>query len=308
MSEVPAPAQRAVEPGEAPPGGSPDTIVAVGAPASSRGFFLLVFGATWIFWIPAAWTGEGLASPAARWLAYAGAFGPALVAIWLLRRRFDAAAREDYWSRLVQVPRSRLWWLLAALSVYPVVTGLAVQCVTLVTGVVPSADAAQRLLADPGSVVPFVLWIALLGPLPEELAWRGIALDPLQGRFGALRGSVVLGLAWAIWHVPLFFVAGSYQHALGVPGPGFWSYGATVVAVSVLLAWIYNNTGRSLLAVVLAHTVMNLTGALVPASAGTELVRAVLLWVVVGAIGWAWGPATLASWRWWADPRRSARR
>lgn len=306
MSEVPAPVQRAAQPGEVSPGGSPVTVDAVRRPSSLRGFFLLVFGATWIFWIPAAWTGEGLASPAARWLAYAGALGPAWAAMWRVHSRFDAAAREDYWSRIVHVPRSRVGWLLAALSVYPVVTGLAVHGVALVTGVIPNSDAARRLLADPGSVVPFVVWIALLGPLPEELAWRGIALDPLQSRFGALRGSVVLGLAWAIWHVPLFFIAGSYQHALGVFGPGFWSYGATVVAVSVLLAWIYNNTGPSLLAVVLAHTVMNLTGALVPASAGTELVRAVLLWGVVGAIAWAWGPATLASWR--AHRHRSALR
>lgn len=50
------------------------------------------------------------------------------------------------------------------------------------------------------------LQVALLGPLSEELGWRGCALDALQTKWGALASSLVVGFFWSVWHVPLFFI------------------------------------------------------------------------------------------------------
>ena len=51
---------------------------------------------------------------------------------------------------------------------------------------------------------PFAIFILLFGPLPEEMAWRGYALDGLQSKWNALEASLILGIAWTIWHLPLF--------------------------------------------------------------------------------------------------------
>lgn len=61
-------------------------------------------------------------------------------------------------------------------------------------------------------LVFFTFWF---GPLPEELGWRGFALDRLQRRTTALRASLILGTLWALWHLPLFYMPGTYQAGLG---------------------------------------------------------------------------------------------
>ena len=87
----------------------------------------------------------------------------------------------------------------------------------------------------------------------EQLAWSGFALPRMQARWGALTACLVLGAVWAVWRLPLFFVPGS-QRDLGFPaflladGPG---------RLRVILTWVFNNTGGSVLLVSLMHQSAN---------------------------------------------------
>ena len=92
------------------------------------------------------------------------------------------------------------------------------------------------------------------GPLGEEIGWRGYALPRLQQRFGMAAGSIVLGVLWALWHWPVFFIPGLDQY-----GQAFVPYILYVTALSVAFAWLYNNTAGSLLLAVLMHTAVNQT-------------------------------------------------
>ncbi|HKV73484.1 MAG TPA: type II CAAX endopeptidase family protein [Gemmatimonadales bacterium] len=88
------------------------------------------------------------------------------------------------------------------------------------------------------------------GPLNEEPGWRGYALPRCQERFGPLGGSLFLGGVWALWHVPLFLLAGY----LTVP---VWAFMLLVVCLSVLMTWVYNISNGSLIPAVLMHAVFN---------------------------------------------------
>jgi membrane protease YdiL (CAAX protease family) len=90
------------------------------------------------------------------------------------------------------------------------------------------------------------------GGLDEELRWRGYALPRLQQRYGALAASLLLGVIWAGWHLPNWFLPDSNQAATSFP---IFVVGA--VALSIILAWLYNSTGGSLLLVILAHTIFD---------------------------------------------------
>lgn len=92
----------------------------------------------------------------------------------------------------------------------------------------------------------------LSGPLSEEAGWRGFALPRLQGRFSALTSSLILGVLWATWHIP-FYLEPNYA-ANGMPLPVFM---VVVTALSILFAWIYNNSGGSLFLTMLAHFFFN---------------------------------------------------
>jgi membrane protease YdiL (CAAX protease family) len=97
----------------------------------------------------------------------------------------------------------------------------------------------------------------LVGAICEELGWSGYALEPLQGRFGALRASLILGLVWAAWHlIPLAQVGRS-----GV-WIAWWALGT--VAARVLMVQLFNRTGRSVFGQALFHAASNLAWQLYP--------------------------------------------
>jgi hypothetical protein len=87
----------------------------------------------------------------------------------------------------------------------------------------------------------------------EEYGWRGFALPRLQGIFGSLGASLILGAVWACWHLPMFFVSGSNQY-----GASFLRYSLDIVSWTIVLTLIYYRTGGSVLACMIFHASSNL--------------------------------------------------
>ena len=257
------------------------------------GFFVIAFGASWLCWIPAGLSPHGLTSAPVRWLTYAGSAGPAIAGIFLTYRSPCREERDEYWARLTQWSRLRVRSLLPMLLLYPLITVFALLLSSASPGGAPDLQIARRLVAQPWLLASFALSVLLLGPLPEELGWRGYALDRLQRNRSALAASLILGLLWALWHLPLFFIAGSYQHDLGFGSIMFWSYEATVVALAVLFTWVHNHNARSILAAIMFHFALNFTGSLVRLSPLGETLRMILVAVAGGCIVWLWASRTL---------------
>ena len=132
-----------------------------------------------------------------------------------------------------------------------------------------------------------------LGPgLCEEIGWRGFALPHLQRRYSALGSSLIVGLAWALWHWPNFVFPSEL--------PPWWAvlvYILWVTSLSVLFTWAYNSTGGSLLAVVVLHgsihTALMCRGAVSPR---LDLIFQLLFVVIAVALVWRYGARNL-SWR-----------
>jgi len=95
----------------------------------------------------------------------------------------------------------------------------------------------------------------------EEIGWRGFALPRLAARMGFARASLLLGIVWAGWHVPQFFLAGADTYRQSFP---IWAI--EVVAISVALAWLYSHTNGSLLLAIVMHSAINNTKDIVPAA------------------------------------------
>ena len=120
--------------------------------------------------------------------------------------------------------------------------------------------------------------IFFIAALAEELGWAGYITDPLQDRFGALGGALLLGMVWVVWHIiPLL----SMQRSLA--WIAWWSLGT--VAYRLIITWLYNNTGKSVFVAVLFHAMINVTWQLFPYDPQvTSLISAAVAVVVV--IGW----------------------
>jgi membrane protease YdiL (CAAX protease family) len=169
---------------------------------------------------------------------------------------------QDYWRRAIDFKRISLKWYAVIFLLAPLYSILALLTGYLICGNIPLLETAASYLNSPLTIVPFALVTLFYGPLPEELGWRGYALDRLQGKLNALVSSLILGVIWSLWHAPMFFMRGSLQsEVFPLNSVNLWlAMGPGILAEAVIMTWIYNNTQRSTLSAILFHFMMNFTG------------------------------------------------
>ncbi|MAT99809.1 MAG: CPBP family intramembrane metalloprotease [Anaerolineaceae bacterium] len=137
--------------------------------------------------------------------------------------------------------------------------------------------AAPEIPMSPIVAVP-VLFIVSLLINGEEIGWRGFALPRLQARFNALTASLILGVIWAGFHLPLFWTIGSTQ--AGQPIFGFL---ISIVASSIIVTWLYNNTD-SLLLVILFHASVNTWSQIIPGIDTAHAGIGSIYWLTTGLL------------------------
>lgn len=257
-------------------------------------FFVLAIGLSWLFWIPLALLGKAPMEFPFVILMVLGGLGPAMAEVILIFGQGSAAQKRDYWRRIFDVRRISLGWCAVIFLMFPALNALATLLSVLTGGTWPAFETATRLLANPLSIVPYALFLFVFGPLPEELGWSGYALDGLQARWSALTSSLIVGVAWAVWHLPLFFMEGTFQsEQIGFATPSFWWYMLPTLPISILDTWIYNNANRSTLSAALLHFMVNFSGELFELTERARFYQTVLIFLVTAAIVVIWGPRTL---------------
>jgi membrane protease YdiL (CAAX protease family) len=263
--------------------------------ASPWRYFALVFVLSWSFTIPAALSGVNLTDSPLLMVVYAlGGLGPAIAAILLTYLSRDRAAWRDYWRRIVDFKRIPLRWYGVIFLLVPAITATAALMDWFLGGRGIELELAARFLEQPLLILPLVLFYLIFGPLPEEIGWRGYALDRLQVTWSALTSSLILGPAWALWHLPQFFIKGTYQRSLGFGSTSFWIFMLSIMMLSILHTWIYNNTRRSTLSAILFHFVVNFTGELFALTTRAEALSFALTILAVLLVVAGWGPKRLA--------------
>ncbi len=223
-----------------------------------------------------------------------GLFGPAVAEIILISRTHDPKLWKDYWSRILNIKRIKLSWLLLILLLFPAINLVSLWIAKLTGSTIPEFTTLKNLTTHPYKIPLYLVFILLFGPLPEELGWRGYGLDALQNKFNALTSSLILGSAWALWHIPLFFINGTFQHdVLHFGSVDFWTFISGPVITSVLFTWIYNNNHRSTLSAIILHFMINLSGELIPMNSQARLISSLLVLLITIIVVILWGPSTL---------------
>jgi membrane protease YdiL (CAAX protease family) len=223
--------------------------------ANVWGFFAATYAVAWLIWLPAVlWRG----GEPNLLLVVLGACVPSAMGILFTYLTQDRQGWRDFWLRVIDVRRIGWRWLLVIILVFPLANRIAIAVYSLLGGTPPSLADAGEILANPGLMLQIIVANLIISGFSEELGWRGYALDRLQRRWGALAASLVLGLVHALWHTPLFFIPGITQGEMGLFSLGALVFAIGTIAGSVIFAWIYNNTGRSILSAILLHFVVNL--------------------------------------------------
>jgi len=220
-------------------------------------FFFITFAITWPCFSAVAAFSAG-AAPNFAFLRgpilFLGIFAPAIVALSLTARAEGKEGVLALLRRLVKADVAPRWYVFAI--GYMVAVKLAVALLyRLILGAWPRSGGEAwyvMLAATIGSLI-------IGGQSGEEIGWRGFALPRLATRFGYGAGSIILGVIWALWHLPLFFVREADTY-----GQSFILYTLQVTATSVAIAWLYQRTNGSLLLTMLMHSAINNTKDIVP--------------------------------------------
>ncbi|MFD5010784.1 CPBP family intramembrane glutamic endopeptidase [Streptomyces chartreusis] len=129
---------------------------------------------------------------------------------------------------------------------------------------VGGGDAGQQGHAA-ASVLPTAMILAAYLPglliqmlttgLADEPGWREFAMPRLQSRYGLLSATLVVGVLWGAWHLPLFLTdwGGGPHVAWSVPA----EFVATALLFNAVMTWVFNKSGESMPLVMLLHCDVN---------------------------------------------------
>lgn len=246
-------------------------------------FFTVAFTTTYAFWLSAIALGGEPASFPTVIPFLLGGFGPvfgAIVVRWRRARRREPVPAHTVRTRF----GARLLWVPPLLVLAPATVVGGALLAHLLGGPEPSLAEGQKLVASVGGLVPFLLSMIVTGPLAEEPGWRGTAHPRLRASLGRAGAGLVLGVAWAVWHLPLFFIAGTVQNELGLFSWSGLLFSLSVIPMALLTGWAYERAG--VLASIAVHFGVNATMALLTVSSPVtqSVVLAVQMIVVTGLL------------------------
>jgi membrane protease YdiL (CAAX protease family) len=245
-------------------------------------FFVIAFGWTWLLWLPSViisvtdnqslmyWMHDVDMSPGLGLIAIGGifsTFGPLVAAFTVTGLTEGREGVRKFWRRFWDVRLPGVWLLVSFLL--PLLLIALPRFI-----VVPLGYPLQLFWASQPMVLLgwFFNNFTRSGGMSEEFGWRGYALPRLQARWNALVSSIILGVIWAVWHVPLWFLAGSSQQ-----GSSFWPFLTSLVLTSILYTWLFNNAKGSILVAVVFHAVGNTVAQMFPGSTAN-----LFYWLVLG--------------------------
>ena len=256
-------------------------------------FFILTYAVMWTCFITVAAAAIPARRPLGALLVLLGTFAPSLVALGLTARAEGVRGIRILLAGVLRWRVAPQWYLFAA-GYIPTIKLTVALVHRVATGAWP------RFGNEAWYIIPLAIAFSTPFQAGEEIGWRGYALPRLAARFGLARASLLLGLIWACWHLPQFFIpeADTYRQS-------FFVYVLQVTALSVAMAWLYARTNGSLLLVMLLHSAVNNAKDIVPSAAPGAtntfgLSASLVAWLTVTLL-WICGAYFLARMPRWED-------
>jgi membrane protease YdiL (CAAX protease family) len=212
-------------------------------------------------------------------------YGPLLAAIYAIRTERGKKSLADLWKSIFSIKFERIWLVRAIVISFLI--GAIPFLVAVVTGWMPNPGTVAT--SSLPYLLPLFVWQLLTSGLGEEPGWRGYLLRKLQSRYEGNKAIWLLGIIWAVWHYPFTI----YWTANGMAGEESIAVIATVIialagfTISIigmthLHVWLYNNTGSVLLAIVF-HAFNNVFPTILSIESVPQLafVAGFMPWVIV---------------------------
>lgn len=221
-------------------------------PAAS--FFILAYILSWSVWlIPALGYGGTLGLVGLS----AGVFGPAVAAAIIT---WYSGRSVNEWARSIIHWRVSPQWYLIVLGLPVLLIGISIFGLSILGLEIDLSILPGRL----PMYIPTLVLTALLQGGNEEPGWRGFALPRLEERYPPVVATLILGIVWAFWHLPILLAnPAETQHGMSLATlmPIILVTVVNIISLAFVYTWVYNST-RSVLLCILMHASFNTANAL----------------------------------------------
>ncbi len=202
-----------------------------------------------------------------------GLVAPLAIAFWLINK--DSDLKKDLFGRFFNF-KSKVRYLYLACLIMPVSILLA-QAISLLFGYSPSQFMITGHFTFSSGILP-VWFLLILAPVLEELAWHTYGTDSLRNKFNLFNTSIIFGIFWAFWHVPLSFIKDYYQSNLVASG---WIYSAnfmvSIVPYVLIMNWLYYKSNRNILVAIIFHITAGYFNEIFATHPDSKIIQTVLL-------------------------------
>ena len=214
-------------------------------------FFVLVFALSIPFWVLGFIIDTTKTLPIKLPIAALMSICPLLAAAILTYKKSKIEGLKNLVKKVTDAKKiQHTIWYLVIIFLMPITAILSYWYLKIRGELIPQSAISLLSL-----IIFFVVYF--IGAIGEEVGWSGYIIQPLQTKYGALKASIFIGVIWAIWHVI------PYYQAHQTTGWIVWQCIGTVL-LRIIMVWIFNNAGKSVFAMVLFHTMINISPYLIP--------------------------------------------
>ncbi len=245
-------------------------------------FFVLTFLFSWLMWLPGILYTYQLINPGQfvidliKIMNLVGGIGPSLIAFIITFKNEGKHGAKQIFNRILKVKLG--YWYLPIFLIIPVLLVLA----HILNMILFGASFPQTGLLSEPWWIPVVFLIFFILQFSEEFGWRGYALDRLQSRWDAFVSSLIIGVLWATWHLPMFLSNGFPHFENHLP---FGQLFITLITASILITWLQNNCKGSLVPAFIIHSFINFSGEVLPLiEKNKEAVGDYTAWMIVNVL------------------------
>ncbi len=238
-------------------------------------FYLIVFALTWGFWMLAVVFKD---TPALFPLMLLGLLSPAATAVVTVLTSGNKMLKDDLKRKLIRFYRIRPLYILIPILVYIAAVLLSILTSVLFGGSPEQFSFTKDFSFSIGGTS--ALLTMFLASIIEEVGWRGYGEDAVGNYHSWFKESLIFGCVWACWHIPLFWIPGTYHYNLKDMGLLYMlNFLISAVPVDFLQTWVYIKNRRSMLATVIFHLVLNIMQEKIAMTPETKCIETIFIFL-----------------------------
>ena len=240
-----------------------------------RRFYLTVFAVTWTFWLPAVIFCDNVAVSTAGLVL--GVISPATIAVITVFTSKSEALKKDFKRKLFGFYKLKPLYILLGFLIFAVIVVSSILLSVLFGESLEQFSFTEGFSFN-GPGIGSALFTILLASVLEEMGWRGYGEDSIAQYCSWFKESVIFGFVWGAWHLPLFFIPGTYQAEIRNLNVLYMlNFIISVVPMGFITTWVYVKNGRSMLASILFHLFVNFTQEKIAMTPNTKCVETLVI-------------------------------